>query len=140
MNVREETSGETGRHQWSKGPRLKGAATSWKREDIQQDHQEGSHVGDHEAMSRTFSQDSEKEYQDIVEGSAPSTMKEETTHRLRAGDVGAPATLGSLPAPTERRIFIVCILLCVTMWKIRLMAVHLDRLASYVETTWDERP
>jgi hypothetical protein len=47
----------------------------------------------------------------IVEGSAPSET-EETAHKLRAGDVGAPATLGRLPAPTERRIFIVWILLC----------------------------
>jgi hypothetical protein len=30
-----------------------------------------------------------------VEGSAPFEMKEETAHRVRAGDVGAPATLGS---------------------------------------------
>jgi hypothetical protein len=52
-----------------------------------------------------------------VEGSAPSKTKEETTDRLRAGDVGALATLGSLPAPTERRIFIVCILLCVDVEK-----------------------
>jgi hypothetical protein len=31
---------------------------------------------------------------------------------VRAGDIGAPASLRSLPAPTERRICIVCILLC----------------------------
>jgi hypothetical protein len=46
-----------------------------------------------------------------VEGSAPPKQKE-TAHRLRAGDVGALATLDREPAPTERRIFIVCILLC----------------------------
>jgi hypothetical protein len=47
-----------------------------------------------------------------VEESAPSVTNEETAHRVIARDVGALATLGSLPAPTERRIFIVCILLC----------------------------
>jgi hypothetical protein len=37
-----------------------------------------------------------------VEGSAPSEKKEKTAHRVRAGNVGAPATLGSF-APTDRK-------------------------------------
>jgi hypothetical protein len=69
--------------------------------------------------SQTISQDLENECQNIVEGLAPSETKEETAHRVRTGDVGAPATLGSLPSPTERRIFIFCILGCVMMWKER---------------------
>jgi hypothetical protein len=52
---------------------------------------------------------------DIVEGSVPSETKEETAHIVRAGDAEAPATVGSLPAQTEKRIFIVCILMCVMM-------------------------
>jgi hypothetical protein len=71
-----------------------------KREDIRQDLQEGSHAGDHEAKSRTFSQDSENECRVIVEESTSSETKEETVHR--AGDAGAPATLGSF-APTDRK-------------------------------------
>jgi hypothetical protein len=71
---------------------------------------------------------------------APSKTKKENAHRVRAGDVGAPATLGSLPAPTERRIFIVCILLCVMMWKRSLMVVNLDQLAPYERTAQNERP
>jgi hypothetical protein len=50
MNVREETSGKTGRHQWTKEPRLKGTTMS-EGEDIWQDLQEGSHAGDCEAKS-----------------------------------------------------------------------------------------
>jgi hypothetical protein len=66
-------------------------------------------------------------------------MKDETVHRERAGDVGTLATLGGLPTPTERRIFIVCILLCVMMRKRRLMVVHLDCLAPYVGTAQDKQ-
>jgi hypothetical protein len=58
MDIWEETSGETRRHHLNKGLKLKGAATSWKQEDIWHDLQEGSHAGDHEAKSQTISQDS----------------------------------------------------------------------------------
>jgi hypothetical protein len=54
------------------------------------------------------------EYQDILEMSAHSKTKEVTAHRVRAGDIRALATLGSLPVPTERRIFTVCILFFVS--------------------------
>jgi hypothetical protein len=54
----------------------------------------------------------ENECQDIVTGPAHSKTKEDTTHRVKAS-----ATLGSLSALTERKTFIVCILLCVMMWK-----------------------
>jgi hypothetical protein len=61
MDVLEKTSGATGKQHWNKGPRLKRAASSWKREDIRQDLQEGSRAGDREVKSRAFSQDSESE-------------------------------------------------------------------------------
>jgi hypothetical protein len=48
MDIQEETSGATGMQQCNKG-QIIGAATSAKREDIWQNFQEGSHVGDHEA-------------------------------------------------------------------------------------------
>jgi hypothetical protein len=73
-------------------------------------------------------------------GADPSETKEETTPRVRAGDVEAPASLGSLPAPTERRICIVCILWCVIMWKIWLMVMHLDWLVPCEGTARNERP
>jgi hypothetical protein len=38
---------------------------------------------------------SKNDCQDTVEGSAPFKTKKEATSSLRAGDVGAPATLGS---------------------------------------------
>jgi hypothetical protein len=84
--------------QGNNGPRIKGAATSKKREDNPQNLQEGSRAGDHGAKIRTFNQNSENDCQYIVEGSTLSEMKEETTHRAGAADVGAPATLGSLGA------------------------------------------
>jgi hypothetical protein len=59
-----------------------------------------------------------------VEGSAPSETKEETAHRLRARDVGAPATLGSF-AFTDRKSG---------------MVVIKSGLAPYEETARDERP
>jgi hypothetical protein len=71
MDIQEEKLGKNGMHQWNKEPRLKGAATSWKRKNIWQDLQEGSWAEDREAKSRTLSQNSENECQDIVEGSAP---------------------------------------------------------------------
>jgi hypothetical protein len=55
-------------------------------------------------------------------------------------DAGAPTPLGSLSTPTERRIFIICILLFVMMWKRKLMIVQLDRLAPYVGTARDKQP
>jgi hypothetical protein len=39
-DVRDRTSGECGRHQWNKEPRLQGAAMFLKREDIRRDQQE----------------------------------------------------------------------------------------------------
>jgi hypothetical protein len=67
----------------------------------------------------------ESERLDIMEGWVPSETKEETAHGVRAGDVGAPATLGTF-APLYR--------------KSRIMVVHLDRLALYEGTARDERP
>jgi hypothetical protein len=43
-------------------------------------------------------------------------MEKETAHRVRARDVGAPATLGSF-VPTD--------------WKNRMMVINPDRLAPY---------
>jgi hypothetical protein len=97
---------------------------SRKREDIRQDLQEGSRAGNREVKIQTFSHDLENEYQDIVEGSAPTDMKE-TAHRVRAGDVSAPATLGSF-VPTDR--------------KSRMMVINLDQMAPSVGTAWDKRP
>jgi hypothetical protein len=53
-NVREEMSGETGRQQWNKGPRLKAATTSEEEEDIRQNLQEDRKVLGREANSRNF--------------------------------------------------------------------------------------
>jgi hypothetical protein len=70
-------SGETGRHQWNKGPRLKEATTSEEGEDIRKD------------LQKTV----EFEVAKQIVG---------TSIRLRLGDVGALATLSSI-ACTERR-------------------------------------
>jgi hypothetical protein len=53
-----------------------------------------------------------------------SETEKETAHRVRAGSVGAPATLGSF-AHTD--------------WKNRMMVITLDRLA-HQGAAWDERP
>jgi hypothetical protein len=50
-----------GMQQWNKGLRLKGAAASRKEEDVQQDHQEGSHAGDCEMKDLAFSHNSKNE-------------------------------------------------------------------------------
>jgi hypothetical protein len=57
MDVRDETLGEARRYQWNKEPRLKTAATSWKRQDIQQDLQENHRAGDCEANRWIFCHD-----------------------------------------------------------------------------------
>jgi hypothetical protein len=59
-----------------------------------------------------------------VKGSAPSETKKETAHGVIAADAGALITLGTF-AHTIRR---------------NMMVVHLDRLAHYEGTAWDERP
>jgi hypothetical protein len=100
---REETSGETARQPRHKEPRLPGAATSWKREEIRRDLQEGSRTGDNEANSRIFRQDAESERQDIAEGSAPSETEKEPAHRVGTGNVGVPATVGSFPHKSDKQ-------------------------------------
>jgi hypothetical protein len=54
-------SGETGRHRWNKGPRLKAAATSEEGEDIRQDLRKNPWAGDREANIPVFCQDSKNE-------------------------------------------------------------------------------
>jgi hypothetical protein len=60
-----------------------------------------------------------------MEGLALFKMKEETAHRVRARDEGAPATLDSFTP---------------TVQKSRMMVINLDQLASYEETAWNEQP
>jgi hypothetical protein len=76
MDAREETSGAIGMQQQSKGPRLKGAATSRKTEDIRQDLQEGSRAADREAKGRAFNQESKRVTQHC--GSANPLRNERT--------------------------------------------------------------
>jgi hypothetical protein len=125
MDIREEASSETERHQWNKGPRFKEGTTSEEGEDIREELRENHRAGDREANSRVFCQDSKNECQNIVEEGATAQTKEKTANSLRIGDVGALTILGSF-ACTER--------------KRQMMAVNLDRLVTYEETTRDERP
>jgi hypothetical protein len=104
MDFREETSVETGKQHWNKGPRLKRAVISEKLQDIQQDLQEDSRAADRKENSWIFRQDSKNECQDIVEGSAPSKTKKETAHGVRAMTVGALTTLGTFARPNRRKM------------------------------------
>jgi hypothetical protein len=80
---------------WRKEPRREGAITSEERDDIQRDLRENVRAGDREANCHVFRQDAENEGLDIVEGSAPSETEKDIAHGVRAGNVGAPANLGS---------------------------------------------
>jgi hypothetical protein len=73
--VQEETSGETRRHHWNKGLRLKEATTSEEGEDIQQDHRENHWAGDCEANSWVLCQDLKNECRNIVEEPVTAKMK-----------------------------------------------------------------
>lgn len=86
--------------EWDEEPKPEAAAASRKHESIQRDLQEVPRAGDREVSSRDFQRDVESEGQDIEEGSAYSKMEALTSHRVRAGNVGAPAILGSL-VPTS---------------------------------------
>lgn len=81
--------------------------------DIQQDFQGDPRAGDHEASSCDFQWVDKNEG---LEGSAHSETEKQTAHRVRVGDAGAPATLGSFVSPIGGD---------------RMMVVHLDRLAPY---------
>jgi hypothetical protein len=59
----------------------------------------------------------------MLRGQAPQKQKK-TAHRVRAGDIGALATLGSFACTGQKKND----------------AVNLDELASYEGTTWGERP
>jgi hypothetical protein len=60
----------------------------------------------HKANSRDLHYTVENDHQDIVEWWAPSEMKEETANRVRVGDVGTPATLGSSHHTDRRKMVI----------------------------------
>jgi hypothetical protein len=60
----------------------------------------------------------------FVEGSAPSEMKEEMTHRIGAINVGALTTLRTFGRINRRKM----------------MVIHLDQLALYQGATQDEQP
>jgi hypothetical protein len=66
------------------------------RKDIRQDLQENHRAGDRKANNRVFCQDSKNKCQNIVEEPPPSEMEEETAERLRARNVGALTTLGTV--------------------------------------------
>jgi hypothetical protein len=89
-------------HKCNKEPRLKTGTTSEEGEDTQQDIQEGSQAGDHKANGWDFHQTSRNKGLEIVEGLALFEMEKETAHKVRAGVVGAPATLGSFPPPVRK--------------------------------------
>jgi hypothetical protein len=60
-DVQEEAWGETGMHQWNKGPIPKKVNTSGKQDNTQQDLQENHRARDRGADSRVFCQDLKKE-------------------------------------------------------------------------------
>jgi hypothetical protein len=77
-------------------------ATSGKQDNTRQDHQEHCRAGDRKINSRDFHYTGKNKRQDIVEGLTPSETKEQTAHRVRAGDIGTVAILGSF-APTDQK-------------------------------------
>jgi hypothetical protein len=107
--------------------------TAWKREDNQQELQEGHRPGDHEASSSDFQQVAENQELDLVEGSPPCQAEEKPTSSVsvrRAGYVGAPATPGimaHLGKEKKRR-------------KLLDYDENLDRLAPYQGTGQDKQP
>jgi hypothetical protein len=60
-----------------------------------------------------------------MEESAPIEMKEATAYRVRAANVGPPATLGSFSS---------------TDWKSRMTVINLDQLAPYQGAAWYKQP
>jgi hypothetical protein len=122
MEVREETSAETGMQHWNKGQRLKEAAMFEKRQDIQQDLQVDPRARDRKENSRIFRQDSKNECQGSVEGLAPPKQKNKP-HGVRAMDGEALTTIGTFAHMNRRTM----------------MVINLDRLATYEGTAWDGR-
>jgi hypothetical protein len=96
-DVWNKASAESGTQQWHKEQTPEAAAT--KQEDIRQDRQENHWLGDHEANGRVSRQIAKDQKLDTVDGSTSSKAEKKATHRVRAGDVGAPATLDNF-APT----------------------------------------
>jgi hypothetical protein len=86
------------------------------------DVQEGFRTGNHTPNGR---QDAENERRVIVEGLAPCETEKETAHRVGAGNVGAPSTLGSFAPPIGKN---------------RMMVINLDGLSPYQGAARDVRP
>jgi hypothetical protein len=140
MDVREQTSGETGRHHWNKELRLKTAATSEEGDDKRQRHQRtkqetGATSGKREDIVRGKRQTLELEITKQIVGTSIRLRKMNVRTLWRgqpppkeevgAINVGALTSLGTF-APTDR--------------KSRMMVINLHRLAPYEGTARDERP
>lgn len=78
-------------------------AISRKQKGIQPDRQTDFRTGDHEVSSWYFHQVRESERLYVVEGSAPSEIKEEITSSLRAIDVAASTILGTFAHTDQKR-------------------------------------
>jgi hypothetical protein len=100
-------------------------ATSGKPKDIIWELRTNSWVGGREVSSRDFQRIAKNEWLDILEGSAPSETKEETTNNsLRGINIETLTRFGTF-GHTNRS---------------KMMVIHLDRLAPYQGAAWDERP
>jgi hypothetical protein len=99
-------SGETGRHQWKKEPRLEIGATSGKQESTQQDLQEDCRAEDRKANSEDFHYTAENKRLDIVERLATSETKKEMAHRVGAINVAALTTLGTFGCTNQRKMMV----------------------------------
>jgi hypothetical protein len=94
MKVRELTPDESEIQQRHKEPEPETVATTRKQRKFQRGPERDHSAGGRQARSRACSQDSKNECQNIVQDSAPTQTKGETTSGLGACAVGAPATPG----------------------------------------------
>jgi hypothetical protein len=125
MGIWRKASTETGMQLWHKEQTPEIAAT--KQEGILQDLQENCWIGDHKVNCQIFCWVAYTQGLDLVEGSTPSEVEKEAAHGVRAGNVGALATLGSFTPTIGKK-----------KDRKRLMFVHLEWSKPYQGASWDE--
>jgi hypothetical protein len=98
--LRKERTTGNGIRGWSRRRRLQLVSTG----NVNETFRETLELEITKRIAGNFHLTMENKLRDIVQGSAPSEMKEETTYSaVRAGNVGALTTLGTVAAPAKGR-------------------------------------
>jgi hypothetical protein len=97
------TSGTAETQQRHKAPRPETIVTTEKQGKCRRGSETDPTAADCKTNSRVFHQTPKSQRKDIVDELATAQPKDDTAHRLRAGDIAAPTTLGIFSPTNQKR-------------------------------------